>query len=368
VFIGWLSDSPQPMRVREEATMHEAWKMTAPPAPSQSLLRHPLRALEHAALDGVRRMFRWVELASPMNAWLGKHRVRVLRNVPYLGSGHPAHRLDVYAPVEARHDERRPVVLYVHGGGFEVCSKDTHWLMAQSYARAGYVVFNVNYRLAPKNPFPYGLMDVCAAYLWTLDNALRFGGDPQRIIVAGESAGANLVSSLAIISSIERREPWAKLVFQRAQPPSAVVAACGLFEVDNPHRFRSLARESWGITKHAIEQIGRAYLPNRPSFEGEHDLANPLRVLERRRHVLARPLPPFFVPCGGADPLVDDTRRLEEALRGRAVMHEARYYPGEVHAFHALWWREQAKLCWSDTLDFLGRALAEQQSEPKVAA
>ena len=354
--------------------MHDAaWAMTVPPPPRQRLLRHPMLALEHAALDGVRRVFRWVELSAPMNHWLEKHRVRVLRNVPYVGSGHPAHMLDVYAPLsgddgeQATHQMKRPVVFYVHGGGFEVCSKDTHWIMAQSYARAGYVVFNVNYRLAPKNPFPCGLSDVCAAYLWTLDNAARFGGDPTRIIVAGESAGANLVSSLAILSAVERREPWARAVYRRHAPPSAVVAACGFFEVQNPHRFRALARESWGITKHAIEQIGRAYLPHRPRWEGEHDLANPLHMLEQKHYTFDKPLAPFFVPCGGADPLVDDTRRLEQALRSRGVVHEARYYHGEVHAFHALWWREQAKQCWADTLAFVARALRSESRASEAA-
>jgi acetyl esterase len=329
--------------------------------------RHFVKAFEHVALDAVRRAFRFTELSAPVIHWLEKQRVRVLRDVPYLGTGKPAHLMDVYRPLEAADDELRPVVLYVHGGGFEVCSKDTHWLMALNYAKRGYVVFNINYRLAPRHPFPSALTDVCAAYLWVLDNAARFGGDASRLVVAGESAGANLVSALSLASTMPRSEPWAHAVFRRGVTPSAVVAACGIFEVHNTHRFRTLARESWRFTRFAIDQVGRAYLPHGPRFDGEHDLASPLLVLERRR-ALERPLPPFFVPCGGADPLVDDTRRLSEALRSRGVHHEAPIYGEEIHAFHALWWREEARRCWQDTHRFLERVLGAGSRDASAAA
>ncbi len=331
------------------------------------LLGHRVRALEYAALGSVRRLFRLAELSTHAAARALAHRTQVTRNVPYLGTGHRAHLLDIYRPLEAAHHERRPVVMYVHGGGFEVCSKDTHWMMAHAYANAGYVVFNVNYRLAPKHAFPRPLEDVCAAYLWLLDNAARFGGDPTRVVLAGESAGANLVSSLALVNSIERHEPWARAVYRRRRPPSAVVAACGLFDVQQPHRFRHLAHRSWAITKHAIEQVSRAYVPHAATSHDEHDLASPLALLERKQ-ALHRPLPPFFVPCGTHDPLLDDSRRLASALSRRGVEHEARYYAGEIHAFHAMWWRAAARRCWRDTLTFLRDRLAEQERVPRVAA
>jgi acetyl esterase len=68
-----------------------------------------------------------------------------------------------------------------------------------------------------------------------------------------------------------------------------------------------------------------------------------------------RPLPPFFVPVGTRDPLLDDTRRLEKALAGLNVPCEARYYPGGIHAFHAMVWDPAARRCWRDALAFLDR-------------
>jgi len=67
------------------------------------------------------------------------------------------HLLDAYVP--ARHLKPLPVVMYVHGGGFAMLSKDTHYVMAMAFARRGYLVFNINYRLGPKHVFPEPLED-----------------------------------------------------------------------------------------------------------------------------------------------------------------------------------------------------------------
>jgi acetyl esterase len=152
-------------------------------------------------------------------------------------------------------------------------------------------------------------------------------------------------------------------VYRRNKPPASVVAACGLLEVSNPHRFYELAERSWMVTKQTIEHIARSYLPHHPRHAGEHDLADPLPLLESAQ-ALSRPLPPFFLACGTNDPLLDDTRRLEAALRRRHVEHEARYYDGEIHAFHAMWWRTQSRLLWRDTRSFLQRQLEARKALP----
>ena len=87
-----------------------------------------------------------------------RHGLAVERDVPYRPTGLRDHLLDVYRPLDA--SGPLPVVLYVHGGGFRILSKDTHWIMGLAFARRGYVVFNINYRLAPKHPFPAAIDDV----------------------------------------------------------------------------------------------------------------------------------------------------------------------------------------------------------------
>jgi acetyl esterase len=81
-----------------------------------------------------------------------------------------------------------------------------------------------------------------------------------------------------------------------------------------------------------------------------------LLVLERAR-APQRPLPTFYAFVGTKDPLLDDTRRLARALTQHGVPHAVRYYPGEVHAFHALVFRRVARDCWRDMLGFVAEAL-----------
>ena len=95
-----------------------------------------------------------------------------------------------------------------------------------------------------------------------------------------------------------------------------------------------------------------AYLP--APAHPERDLADPVVMLERGE-APARALPPFFAGVGTADVLLDDTRRLKAALDRLGVPCDARYYPGEIHAFHAMVWRPNAKAFWRDTYAFLGK-------------
>ena len=72
-----------------------------------------------------------------------------------------------------------------------------------------------------------------------------------------------------------------------------------------------------------------------------------------------RPLPAFFVPCGTADPLLDDSRRLATALRTRGAKVQEAYYPGGVHAFQAFVWQARAKQAWQDVYAFLDRTIGQ---------
>jgi len=286
-------------------------------------------------------------------------RIRVVRDIPYRDGGHPAHRLDVHIP-EGKGPW--PVVLYVHGGGFRILSKDTHWVMALAFARKGYLVVNIDYRLAPANPFPAAIEDASHALRWVARHAHEYGGDPSRIVLAGESAGANLVTSLAIATSYERPEPFARALFDEGISPKAVVAACGLHEVGNIERFRKPNVPAWVLDR--LVEVRMAYLDPASHLvdrEGGLDLANPLLVLERGERP-SKPLPPFFASVGTADVLLDDTRRLAKALEALGTRCEARYYPREMHAFQAFVWREQARDCWRHTHDFLRAALSEPAS------
>jgi acetyl esterase len=312
------------------------------------------RVRKKAGAKVVEGFFRGLSAAGRMHpkARPSAHGLERLNDIPYLDTGMKEHLLDVYRP--QHRNGPLPAVLYVHGGGFRILSKETHWLMGLMFARRDMVVFSINYRLAPKYPFPAAHQDVFKAYQWVVENAHEYGADPSRLVFAGESAGANLVTSLALALSVDRPEPWAEEVFAKNVQPHAVLPACGLFQVSEPERFRPEAPSR--IIFDRILEVSHGYLPDELPLE-ERLLADPLLWFERGE-APARPLPPFFLPVGLKDPIWGDTKRLAQALAKLDVPHEAKYYEGEIHAFHALFWREQAKECWRDHYRFLDRYVA----------
>ncbi len=292
-----------------------------------------------------------------------RHQVEVIRHRPYIDDGLAEHTLDIYRP--KIHPAPWPVVFYVHGGGFQLLSKNTHWVMGLAFARFGYLVINISYRLAPRYPYPAAIEDVCRAYLWAVEHAEEYGGDISRLAAAGESAGANLVAALAVATCYGRHEPWARRVFDTGVVPSAVIPACGMLQVSNAERFGNRRQLPFWV-EDVITGVEEGYLKGVDTTKpGALDMADPLVVFERGDPPDRR-LPAFFVPVGTKDPLLDDTRRLEAALQHMGVPCEAAYYEGEIHAFHAMVWRKQAKRCWRDILAFLDRHLRTERPRARV--
>lgn len=278
-----------------------------------------------------------------------RYGVRVLEDIPYLDDGLAAHRLDIYLPPHL--DSRAPVCLYVHGGGFRALSKNTHWLFGLTFARRGYVVANINYRLAPQHRFPAAVEDCCAALSWLARSCDHYGGDRDRLVLAGESAGANLITALCLACCTERPEPWARSVFALDLVPRAVLPACGIFQTTDPRRYRH--RGLGFVTRDEIEGVCENYLPPEDALTPEQlELADPVVGVERALE-LRRPFPPFFLGVGSSDPLRDESARLHRALLERGATSVMRSYPGGVHAFHALVWSRQARAYRADAFAFL---------------
>ncbi len=290
---------------------------------------------------------RWLPIAQP---WV--HGVEVERDLRYRDSSLQEHTLDVYRP--RKRSGPLPVVLYIHGGGFRFLSKDTHWVFGLVFARRGFLVASINYRLAPGHRFPAAIEDTCAAWMWLLQHVERLGGDPSRITVAGESAGANLSAALTLATTYRRPEAFAREVFDAGVVPRAVVPACGLFQVTDPERF---GLKTNGYFWDRIAEVTDAYLHGaQVDHDRALDLADPVVAFERGESP-DRPLPPFFIPAGQWDILKHDSTRLAAALTKLGGRAEARIYPRGPHAFHAFVVTPSALRCWRDTFGFLDTAL-----------
>jgi len=161
-----------------------------------------LRALDSAITPELAQAS-WA-LLTPFHEKLGYTAPRIVRDLQY--GEHPRHRLDVHAGGEPADggsgDHGAPVFVFVHGGGFVAGDKHhpgtpTYDMVGAWAVRHGWVGVNMTYRYAPEVKWPAGAEDVAAAVAWLRGNIASYGGDPDRIIVAGNSAGATHVADFA---------------------------------------------------------------------------------------------------------------------------------------------------------------------------
>lgn len=161
-----------------------------------------LRALDSAITPELGQAS-WALLA-PFHEKLGYTAPRIARDLRY--GEHERHRLDVHTAGEPAGDGTAdhgvPVFVFVHGGGFVAGDKSypgvpAYDLVGAWAVRHGWVGVNITYRYAPEARWPAGAQDVAAAVAWIGDNIAAYGGDPARIVVMGNSAGAVHVADFA---------------------------------------------------------------------------------------------------------------------------------------------------------------------------
>jgi acetyl esterase len=208
-----------------------------------------------------------------------------------------------------------PVLGYLHGGGWVAGSAATHRKLAHRFAEAGYLVFNVDYRLAPEHAFPAPWEDCVHAIRWAARTAERYGGDASRLAVGGDSAGGNLTAAaLATLAD----DPSAPGV-------SAALLLYGVFdfaEVRPPEGDDPAAQVGAELMRMMIE----SYLGPDPSASVLADpRVSPIHVAEK--------LPPCHLVVGEADPLVAQQHSLALALEKAQVPHESVVVPGMPHGF-----------------------------------
>lgn len=238
--------------------------------------------------------------------------------VPVAGAD-PAVTADVVVP---KGTGPWPVLVYLHGGGWICGSPKTHSKLGHRFAEGGYLVFNVDYRLAPEHPFPTPLEDCIHAIRWAAKVAGDYGGDATRLAVGGDSAGGNLSSAAAIALAED--------------PEVRIAAALLIYGVFDFAKMGEMGAMTDGPTaaNPALAEAGAGLVELMVGSYLGSDRAPSLLADPRVSPIhAAHKLPPSHVVCGTADPLVAQASDLVEALKKADVDHEHVNVPDMPHGF-----------------------------------
>jgi len=229
--------------------------------------------------------------------------------------------VDVYVP---RGQAPFPALVYLHGSMFCLASAWDFRKLARRYAEQGFTVFVVDYALAPERPFPWAVEDCVYALRWAAANAGAYSADPERLLVAGDSAGANLAAaSIAYLTGNDARELDEG---DLAGAPGAPVGAAlfyGIFD------FPLLMQEPFSNVG-SIEVMGNhAYL-------GPHYLTLHRDPLVSPALADVSGFPPTYISCGAEDSFLGQSLSLAKALALANVPLTLSVVQGADHAFAQL--------------------------------
>jgi acetyl esterase len=230
-------------------------------------------------------------------------------------------------------------LVFFHGGGFVLCSLDSHDGQCRSLAHeAGVVVVSVDYRLAPEHPYPAAPEDCHAATKWVAEHAADFGIDPARLAIGGDSAGGNLTAVTALMARDRGGPP---LRFQLLVYP--VTDRC--FDTAS---YRENA-EGYFLTAGMMRWFWDHYLCDPAHADDAY--ASPLRAKDLSG------LPPALCITAEFDPLRDEGEAYAARLRGAGVEATTSRYDGMFHGFFGM----------AGVLDQGRRAIAEAGAALRAA-
>lgn len=225
--------------------------------------------------------------------WPGEGAAQIANGVTF---GKHGQILNIWRDGDAK-PKGAPVLIFYYGGGWVKGSADEYGWAARAYASKGFVVVVPDYRKVPQVRFPAFVQDAADAVKWTQDNIAKYGGDPNRIAIAGHSAGGHMVAMLALDPQ------W----LAAAGAPGAVKAAAGL---SGPYDF-------YPFTGRAIAAMGKWPRPAE---------TQPLTYARKDA-------PPMMLITGTADTTVrpKNARNLFKRLTGVGAVIVEKEYPGLGH-------------------------------------
>jgi acetyl esterase/lipase len=246
--------------------------------------------------------------------------VTSFRDVAYMPAD-PNARLDVFVPTSAfTREETMPTVVWIPGGAWVAGSKDDWAPYFMVLAEQGFAVVGVEYMRAPGQAYPTALNQLDAALAYVREHAARFRLDPDRIVLAGDSAGAQIATQYTL--GLDDAAYAARSGFTPRLPREVLkglVLYCGIYDFD---RYFGAP----GIIGYGTRVATWAYTGN-PGTTVE---ANPaLAEMSTIRH-LGSGFPPAFVSAGNADPLTDlQSKPFAGALERAGVDVTTLFFPDD---------------------------------------
>jgi acetyl esterase/lipase len=259
--------------------------------------------------------------------------------------------LDVFRPAGA--DGALPTVVWIHGGAWISGDKSNVDPYVKIIASHGYTTVSLNYTVSPETTYPTAVGQLNDALAFLVANADEYGIDPDRIIIAGDSAGANLTSQLAVITT----EPdYAQLVgVQPALSPEqlrAVILNCGIYDVSGIPNAPGIG--GWGFRIALWAYIGEKDWSNTPGGQEMSTL-----------DYVTADFPTTWISGGNGDPLTDtQSKPLVEKLDGLGVDVTSVFYPADLtpalpHEYQFKLDSPEAQSALESTLDFLAAVTAD---------
>ena len=209
-----------------------------------------------------------------------------------------------------------PVFVYYHGGGFVQGSLRAYDSTCRHLAVAsGAIVIAPDYRLAPEGKFPAAVEDCLVATRWAAENATEFGGDPERLVVGGDSAGGSLTATI----TQECRDAGGPAIAYQVLIYPMLDWSC------NTKSFELFGAAGLFLTQERIEWYAQHLFTEKSEAES-------LRASPGKAENL-KDLPSALVITAGFDPLRDEGRQYAARLKEAGVAVEFSEYEGMVHGF-----------------------------------
>ena len=247
----------------------------------------------------------------------------------------------IYRPTQCD----RLTIVYLHGGGWVTGDLDGYDGIGRALANAaGAVVISVGYRLSPEHPFPIPLQDCITATEWAIANVKELGGDPERIIIAGDSVGGGMAAVVA-------RKFRDNLAMQVMLYPVTDATM-------SSQSYQALA-EGYYVSRETMEAYWQAYLGDLKMADLKNPDVSPLYAEDLTG------LPPAIVMTCEYDPLKDEGKAYENKLKQAGVEVESIEVPGMIHGFLRFRTLDKARSVIEDIGDRISQQIA---AKAKIAA